>query len=87
MNRYLMTLLLAVFAFGAINCAHAQTTRKASKKAGTKAAGTKVAIDCPAAVTDSEGSIADCPDTGCGPSLDPNLNRQKNIDKDHECTC
>jgi hypothetical protein len=23
--------------------------------------------------------ITDCPDTGCGPSIDPNLNRQKNI--------
>lgn len=24
-------------------------------------------------------SILDCPDTGCGPSVDPNLNKQKNI--------
>jgi hypothetical protein len=37
--------------------------------------GGKVAIVCPAALND----IGDCPDTGCGPSLDPRLNRQKNI--------
>src|SRR5436853_1586474 len=35
----------------------------------------KVAIKCPATLN----SIKDCPDTGCGPSLDPNLNRAKNI--------
>src|SRR5262249_5316273 len=30
-------------------------------------------------VTAADGSIADCPNTGCGGSLDPNLNKQKNI--------
>lgn len=35
----------------------------------------KIAIPCPAQLDD----ITDCPDTGCGPSVDPHLNRQKNI--------
>lgn len=37
--------------------------------------GGKIAVPCPATLND----IGDCPDTGCGPSLDPHLNRQKNI--------
>src|SRR5689334_5215561 len=40
-----------------------------------KSTGKKSAIPCPTALND----IGDCPDTGCGPSLDPNLNKQKNI--------
>src|SRR5437588_243712 len=36
----------------------------------------KMAIKCPKKLN----SIKDCPDTGCGPSLDPNLNRAKNVD-------
>ena len=86
MNRYLVNFLV-IFVFGAIDCGYgagAQTTRKAGEKTGTKTTGTKVEIDCPAALTNADGSIADCPDTGCGPSLDPNLNRQKNMDKDHD---
>jgi len=35
----------------------------------------KISVPCPAQLDD----ITDCPDTGCGPSLDPHLNRQKNI--------
>ena len=35
----------------------------------------KIAIPCPAELDD----ITDCPDTGCRPSVDPHLNRQKNI--------
>jgi hypothetical protein len=38
----------------------------------------KIAVPCPETLND----ITDCPDTGCGPSLDPNLNRQKNIRSD-----
>ena len=41
----------------------------------TPAPSGKVAIPCPAQLDD----ITDCPDTGCGPSLDPHLNKQKNI--------
>jgi len=35
----------------------------------------KISVPCPTQLDD----ITDCPDTGCGPSLDPFLNRQKNI--------
>jgi hypothetical protein len=45
---------------------------KTTKK---KSTGKKSAITCPGTLND----IGDCPETGCGPSLDPNLNRQKNI--------
>jgi hypothetical protein len=62
----------------AVQPAAKKTAKKASKKASTKGGG-KVAVKCPAAVLASDGSIADCPNTGCGPSLDPNLNKQKNI--------
>ena len=87
MKRYLMPILLVpivFFAFGvtiAAGTSGAQSTAKKSAKKATKkkAGGGKVAIKCPAAVTASDGSIADCPNTGCGPSLDPNLNKQKNI--------
>jgi len=40
-----------------------------------KSTGKKSAIPCPTTLND----INDCLDTGCGPSLDPNLNKQKNI--------
>lgn len=35
----------------------------------------KIAVPCPNPLND----ITDCPETGCGPSLDPHLNRLKNI--------
>lgn len=54
-----------------------------SLMAGTKA-GKKVAVVCPAVVTSASATITDCPQTGCGPSLDPNLNRQKNIATDSD---
>jgi hypothetical protein len=87
MKRYLMPILLVpiVFlAFGvtiAAGTSGTQSTAKKSAKKTTKkkAGGGKVAIKCPAAITESGGSIADCPNTGCGPSLDPELNKQKNI--------
>src|SRR5205807_5702870 len=40
------------------------------------------AVQCP-----PPGELTDitaCPDTGCGPSLDPNLNQQKNIRSDEQ---
>ena len=40
----------------------------------------KIAIPCPSPLND----ITDCPDTGCGPSLDPHLNRRKNIKSDDQ---
>ncbi len=47
-------------------------------------AGKKVAIACPAAITGTGASIKDCPRTGCGSSLDPNLNEQKNVVTDND---
>ena len=46
-----------------------------SKTRKKKSTGKKSAVPCPTALND----INDCLDTGCGPSLDPNLNTQKNI--------
>jgi hypothetical protein len=39
----------------------------------------KSRIACPAAVIGANATIRNCPETGCGPSLDPILNKQKNI--------
>jgi len=52
-----------------------EATRAKKKKATS--AGKKVAIPCP----DPLGDINDCLDTGCGPSLDPNLKKQKISDR------
>jgi len=89
MKRYLMPILLVPILFItfqvtiAAGMSGAQpAAKKSAKKASTKASkktGGKVAIKCPAAITAPGSSIADCPNTGCGPSLDPNLNKQKNI--------
>lgn len=46
-----------------------------AKRTKKKSTGKKIAVTCPQTL----GDINDCPDTGCGPSLDPNLNKQKNI--------
>lgn len=40
----------------------------------------KIAVPCPSPLK----KIGDCPDTGCGPSLDPHLNRAKNIESDDQ---
>jgi len=45
------------------------------RKKKSNSTGKKIAIACPNTMND----IGDCPDTGCGPSLDPLLNKQKNI--------
>lgn len=39
----------------------------------------KSKVPCPSRLR----NILDCPDTGCGPSLDPNLNKQKNVRTDN----
>jgi uncharacterized protein YgiM (DUF1202 family) len=44
----------------------------------------KSGVTCPAAVTGANATIKKCPVTGCGPSLDPNLNKQKNIATDSD---
>ena len=62
-----------LFLAGGILAPISEATR--SKKKKTTSAAKKVAIPCP----DTLNNIEDCLDTGCGPSLDPNLNRRKNI--------
>jgi hypothetical protein len=95
MKRYLWVLLLVpivLIALGATIPAGVSGAQPTTKKSGRKAAikkgkkGTdgKVAIACPAAVTATDGGIEQCPNTGCGPSLDPNLNKQKNIATDND---
>jgi uncharacterized protein YgiM (DUF1202 family) len=59
------------------------STSATSTGSGMKA-GNKIGIACPAAIAGAEATITDCPDTGCGPSLDPNLNKQKNIAIDND---
>lgn len=89
MKRYLMPILLVplVFiTFAATIAAGTQGAQPSAKKSAkkttaTKKSGGKVAVKCPAAIT-AGGTIVDCPNTGCGPSLDPNLNKQKNIAPD-----
>lgn len=89
MKRHLLALLLIPIVFIVLGAAieaqgsGAQPAKKSAKKTAKKKGG-KVAIKCPAAVTAPDGSIADCPNTGCGGSLDPNLNKQKNIAKDSD---
>lgn len=68
MKRRLIVLLLLVVAFAALGDAKPRK-KKASAPSG------KIAVKCPANMND----ITDCPDTGCGPSLDPNLNKVKNV--------
>ena len=48
---------------------------EAKRKRRSTATGKKIAIPCPTTLN----AIGDCLDTGCGPALDPNLNKQKNI--------
>lgn len=40
----------------------------------------KIAVPCPNPLDD----ITDCPDTGCGPALDPHLNERKNVRSDNQ---
>src|SRR5713226_6224311 len=77
MKRSLMVFLLVVFVFSSISVAQNRPRpRRPRARARVAAAGPgKIAVPCPSPLN----SIQDCPDTGCGPSLDPNLNKQKNI--------
>src|SRR5215467_10433538 len=82
MKRYLTTLLLVVFVLGvSVYAASGSPPSQGSKKSKTAKKG-KSGVPCPAAVKGPNATINDCEDTGCGPSLDPNLNRQKNIETD-----
>src|SRR5216683_5979607 len=79
MKRSLIATFLLIFAFTSISDAqrrrrprHPHNTTTATTGAGT------VNVPCPSPLN----SIQDCPDTGCG-NLDPNLNKQKNIQTDN----
>ena len=69
----LLSLLCVVALTVLISASEAQRNRKQAHAAPVPAG--KISVPCPARLND----ITDCPDTGCGPSLDPLLNRQKNI--------
>ena len=82
MKRTLIVVLLTALAFSSFSSvSDAQRRRGRGRRAAPHAAaGGKVAIPCPATLN----SISDCPDTGCGGSLDPSLNKQKNIETDNQ---
>src|ERR1700680_1912452 len=79
MKRFLMVFLLAVFTFSSISAAGNRPKPTRSRAPVAATASGKSAVPCPSPLN----SIQDCPDTGCGPSLDPNLNKQKNIQTDN----
>ncbi len=66
-------LLIALLVFSTTS--DAQRRRRSRSTAASTTGSGKVAIKCPSPLKD----ITDCPDTGCGPSLDPLLNKAKNI--------
>jgi hypothetical protein len=81
MKRTFIALVLVVFAFTSISDAQRRRRRPRHPRTPTTATGGKgkIAVPCPSTLND----ITDCPDTGCGPSLDPNLNTQKNLRTDN----
>jgi hypothetical protein len=79
MKRKLIVALLLIFAFSSTSEAKQPKHRKHRTRTAA-ASGGKSAVPCPSPLN----SIQDCPETGCGPSLDPNLNKQKNIRTDSD---
>src|SRR5260370_41812292 len=76
MKRILIAVLLVFFTLSSLSSiGDAQRRRRRTR---TPRATGKGAVPCPATLND----ITECPDAGCGPSLDPNLNKQKNIATD-----
>lgn len=73
MKKLLTVAILSILTFGSFG-----SISDAQRRRARRAPSGKVAIPCPVPLSD----ITDCPDTGCGPSLDPHLNRQKNIRSD-----
>src|ERR1700687_5520972 len=80
MKRSLIILLLVVFGFSSISATQNRRRPRRPRAPGAAAGSGKSSVDCPSTLN----SIEDCPDTGCGPSLDPNLNKQKNIATDDD---
>lgn len=77
MKRILLSILVLSFVL-LVPSSDAQRRRRGSSVATSSAGSGKVAIPCPRRLT----KIEQCPDTGCGPSLDPKLNQRKNIRSD-----
>jgi hypothetical protein len=78
----LITLLfsfLVVSAFTSVSDAQRRRRGRGRQPAAAATAG-KIKVPCPATLND----ITDCPDTGCGPSLDPKLNVRKNVRSDDQ---
>lgn len=71
-------LFLCLLALGSVGSVSEAQRSARRAHASTPAPSGKIAVPCPSPLND----ITDCPDTGCGPSLDPLLNQQKNIRSD-----
>jgi len=69
---------LAISSFTSIS--DAQRRRGRARRPAPAATTGKASVPCPATLND----ITDCPDTGCGPSLDPKLNLRKNVRSDDQ---
>jgi hypothetical protein len=78
MKRILIVTLFFIFTLGSFNSI-SDAQRRRGRTRAPQATG-KISIPCPPALND----ITDCPDTGCGPSLDPNLNKRKNVQSDDQ---
>lgn len=81
MKRSLITALLLIFVFISVVDAQPRKHRTRKRRSpSTSASSGKIPVPCPTSLS----KLQDCPDTGCGPSLDPNLNKQKNIRTDSD---
>jgi hypothetical protein len=76
-----LTVVCVFCIVGLVLISNSNAQRKVQQAHSASApAGGKISVPCPRELND----ITDCPDTGCGPSLDPLLNKQKNIRSDDQ---
>lgn len=80
MKRFLLVVLLLSFLALTTLISISDAQRPSQRAHAAPIPAGKIAVPCPNPLND----ITDCPDTGCGPSLDPFLNRQKNIRSDSQ---
>lgn len=80
MKRFLIVAVLSVLILSSLGSISDAQRRRRRQATATPAAGGRSRIPCPATLND----INDCPETGCGPALDPNLNMRKNIRTDNQ---
>lgn len=76
----IVVLLLSLLAISTLSSVSDGQSRRGRRRQPAAAPSGKVAIPCPNTLND----INDCPDTGCGPSLDPKLNTRKNVRSDDQ---